>query len=200
VATLLRFLHGGFEPEHPFAGVRAMPAGPGAPEVWLLGSSGDSAACAAHFGTAFSFAHFINPFGGAEVVRAYARSFRPSDQLAKPRASVAVFVVCADTEAAAVRLAQSRKLWLARQGSGERHPYATVAEVEAHEFTQRELAVLARNEGRTIAGTPEQVRDRLLAMSAEFGVEEFVVLTITEDYATRLRSYELLGEAFGLSG
>jgi hypothetical protein len=30
-------------------------------------------------------------------------------------------------------------------------------------------------------------------------VEEFVVLTITHDFAARLRSYELLAEAFGLA-
>lgn len=33
---------------------------------------------------------------------------------------------------------------------------------------------------------------------AAYGVEEVVVLTITEDYASRLRSYTLLAEAFGL--
>ena len=57
VADLIGFLHDRLDPGHPFAGVRAMPSGPGAPEVWLLGSSDESAACAAHLGTAFSFAH-----------------------------------------------------------------------------------------------------------------------------------------------
>ncbi len=57
IADLIGFIHGRFEPDHPFADVTAMPAGPTAPELWLLGSSGASAAYAAHFGTAFSFAH-----------------------------------------------------------------------------------------------------------------------------------------------
>src|SRR5213592_1780771 len=108
VADLLGFLHGDLPPQHPFGGVLAMPTGPTAPEVWLLGSSDQSAAIAAHFGTGFSFAHFIIPRGGAPVVRAYQRAFRPSAYLAEPRASVGVFVVCADTEAAALRLAKSR--------------------------------------------------------------------------------------------
>src|SRR5207245_1869956 len=83
----------------------AMPTGPTAPEMWLLGSSDASAAVAAHFGTGFSFAHFINQEGGAEVTRAYRRQFKPSQWLQAPRASAAVFVVCADTEAEAQRLA-----------------------------------------------------------------------------------------------
>src|SRR5437870_9812704 len=51
IADLIAFLRDGPPAGHPFAGVRAMPTGPTAPDVWLLRSSGDSAAYAAHFGT-----------------------------------------------------------------------------------------------------------------------------------------------------
>src|SRR5205814_9130057 len=94
VQDLLAFVHGELPPEHPFAKVRAMPTGPTAPELWLLGSSDQSAALAAYFGTAFSFAHFINAEGGAEVTRAYARQLRPSPWTPAARASGAVFGVC----------------------------------------------------------------------------------------------------------
>ena len=40
----------------------------------------------------------------------------------------------------------------------------------------------------------------LLALSADYGVDELVVVTITHDPKARLRSYELLAEAFGLPG
>ncbi len=200
IADLLRFVHDQVEPDHPFAGVHAMPTGPTAPEIWLLGSSDESAAFAAHFGTAFSFAHFINPRGGAAVVRAYQRAFRPSAWLAEPRASIGVFVICADTEAEALRLAKSRILYIVRLDSaGARLPYPTVAEAEAHVYTPRELAIAEYNRDRAVAGAPEQVRDRLLALAAEYGVDELLILTITEDYASRLRSYELLAQVFGLS-
>ena len=46
--------------------------------------------------------------------------------------------------------------------------------------------------------TPEQVKARLLAIGEQYDVDEFVVVTITYDFAARLRSYELLAEAFGL--
>src|SRR5881296_4587329 len=59
IADLIGFLHNQVAPDHAFAAIRAMPVGPSAPEVWLLGSSAESASFAAHFGTAFSFAHFI---------------------------------------------------------------------------------------------------------------------------------------------
>src|SRR6266566_8306420 len=103
VEDLVAFVHGELPPEHPFATVRAMPTGPTAPELWLLGSSDQSAALAAHFGAAFSFAHFISDEEGAEITRAYARSFRPSAALATPQASAAVFVVCAEHRRAGLR-------------------------------------------------------------------------------------------------
>src|SRR2546423_715381 len=79
--------------DHPFARVLGMPTGPSLRAVWLLGSSDQSAEMAAHFGTAFSFAHFINADGGGEATRAYTQAFKPSAILAAPCASVAVFVV-----------------------------------------------------------------------------------------------------------
>src|SRR4029079_18595288 len=70
VSDLLGFLNNGLPLEHPYGHVLAMPTGPTSPEVWLLGSSDQSAILAAHFGLGFSFAHFINADGGAEVTRA----------------------------------------------------------------------------------------------------------------------------------
>jgi luciferase family oxidoreductase group 1 len=199
VQDLVAFVHGELPPEHPFAKVRAMPTGPTAPELWLLGSSDQSAALAAHFGAAFSFAHFINADGGAEIMRAYAREFKPSPWLATPQASVAVFVVCADTHAGAERLAQSRDLFVARLYTGRGGRYPTVAEAEAHEYTAWERQIVEHARGRRVAGTPAECRERLEALAADYGVEEIVVVTITETVETRRRSYELLAEAFELT-
>lgn len=198
VRDLIGFLGNDLPPEHRFATVRAMPAGPGVPEIWLLGSTDASAACAAHFGTAFSFAHFINADGGAAVTRAYARAFRPSPRLAAPQASAAVFAVCADTEAEAERLSRSRDLFIVRLYTGRAGPYPSVEEAEHYPYSPREQAIVHHARQRTVAGAPEQVRDRLLDLAAEYGVDELVVVTITHDPKARLRSYELVAEAFGL--
>jgi len=196
VADVLAFVANRVPPDPAFAKVVAMPSGPTAPEVWLLGSSDESAAVAAHFGTAFSFAHFINDEGGAEVTRGYARRFRPSEMLAAPRASVAAFVVCADTEAEALRLAKSRDLFVVRLYTGRSGRYPSVEEAEAHPYTEREVAIVRQARRRTIAGAPEQVREGLLALAAGYGVEEVVVVTITHDVKARFRSYELLAQIF----
>lgn len=198
VADVMAFLRDALPADHPFAGVHAMPTGPTAPEVWLLGSSDESAAIAAHLGAGFSFAHFINSDGGAEVTRAYLHHFRPSAGLPAPRASVAVFALAADTEAEARRLARSRELFLVRLYTGRAGPYPSVEEAETYPYSAQERALLPHLRRRSIAGAPEQVRDALQALAGEYGVDELIIVTITHDPKARLRSYELLAQAFGL--
>jgi luciferase family oxidoreductase group 1 len=200
IADMLAFLADDVAPDHPFAGVHAMPRGAGLPEIWLLGSSDQSAAYAAHFGCAFSFAHFINDRGGPEVMRAYRQFFRPSPRLAQPRGSIGVFVLCADTEAEAVRHAASRDLWRLRLDQGILGPIPTVAEALAHPYTDAELRRIAFNRQRQVVGAPAQVRDGLLALVNAYGVDELVIVTVCHDFGARLRSYELLAELFGLRG
>jgi luciferase family oxidoreductase group 1 len=199
VADLLGFLRGDLPPDHPFARLLAMPTGPTAPEVWLLGSSDQSAAMAAHFGTAFSFAHFISADGGPEVTRAYARGFKPSPSLGAPRASVAIFVVCAPSAEEAERLSRSRDLHIARLYTGRSGRYPSAAEAEAYDYSPREQAIVEQARRRRIAGTPEQCRAQLEAMAAAYGVEEVIVVTITESWETRVRSYALLADVFDLA-
>jgi alkanesulfonate monooxygenase SsuD/methylene tetrahydromethanopterin reductase-like flavin-dependent oxidoreductase (luciferase family) len=49
-----------------------------------------------------------------------------------------------------------------------------------------------------VLGTPEQVRDQLEQIAAEYRAQELIVVTITHDHALRRRSYQLLAEAFEL--
>jgi luciferase family oxidoreductase group 1 len=196
VADLVGFLRGELAEDHPFASVRAMPDGPGAPQVWLLGSSSTSAGYAAQLGLPFSFAHFITPFAGPQVVAAYRRDFRPSPGLAEPLATVAVSVLCADTDAEAQRLAASFHLSRVRPGGSDAAPIPSVEEAEAYPYTPLERALLAQSRRRLVAGAPERVQAQLAALAGRFGVEELVVVTVCHEAMARLRSYELLAEVF----
>jgi luciferase family oxidoreductase group 1 len=170
------------------------------PEVWLLGSTDQSAGVAAHFGTAFSFAHFISGVGGPEAIEAYRGAFRPSAGREEPRASAAVFVVCAESEAEALRLSRSRDLFLLRLYTGRPGPYPSVEEAEAYPYTSGDQAMIQHNRQRTIAGAPDHVAERLHAFAREHQVDELVIVTITHDPKARRRSYELVAEAVGLEG
>src|ERR1700730_12103974 len=170
ISDLLGFLKGDLPQGHPFRGIRAMPDGPTRPELWLLGSSGEGAAIAAHFGTAFSFAHFISDEGGAAAPRDYVERFRPG-VLDAPRASVAVFALAADTEAEAKRLAKSRDLWIVRLYTGRPGAFPSVEEAESYPYTEQETAIVQHARQRTIAGAPQQLRERLLSLPQAYGAD-----------------------------
>lgn len=198
VVDLLGFLDDDLEAGHPYEGVRAMPAGPGGPEVWILGSSSHGAACAAYLGLPFSFAHFITPDYGQQVVGAYRKGFTPSSRLDRPRASLAVSVLCAETDRAAQRLATSVAVWHLRPEGGSRGPLLPPEDATRVSLTAVERARVEQRRAGMVAGTPERVRRRLGELAAMFDVDELVVLTACHDQADRLRSYELLAQTFEL--
>ncbi|GAA4049084.1 LLM class flavin-dependent oxidoreductase [Hymenobacter glaciei] len=179
--------------------VMAAPQAATSPELWLLSSSGQSGLFAAHLGMAFSFAQFINGSGGPAAVRQYRERFRPSRELAAPLANVAVFLICADTETKAQELRAAMDLMLLRFGKGERGAFPTAEEVATYRFSSEDQAHLAFNRNRVVSGTPAQVHAQLTQLAAEYEVDEITAVTITARFEDRVRSYELLAEAFALA-
>ena len=183
---------------HPWGRVRAMPRGESVPEVWLLGSGGDSGYIAAEHGTAYSFAQFISGIDAAPFVRAYRERFRPSAGLAAPRASVAVGVICADTRDEARRLASGIELWRRRIMRGFDRGIPAPDEALSELQPGWEPIPLGTDGARLVAGTPADVRAELLRIAERCGVDEVIAVTVTHDFAARVRSYELLAEAMEL--
>jgi luciferase family oxidoreductase group 1 len=184
--------------QHPFADIRAMPSGATSPQVWLLGSSDYSGRLAAYLGLRFAFAHFINANGGDAVSRAYRNDYRASAREQHPASMVCVFALCADTAAEAERLAISidhRRLLMAL---GREGLVATVAEAQAFPYSERDRLIIERDRSRAVIGTPDTVKQRLLQIANDYVADELMIITITGDYASRKRSYELLADAFGL--
>jgi luciferase family oxidoreductase group 1 len=200
VRDLVGFLDGRLPDDHPFARVKAMPAGDTSPEVWLLGSSDYSGALAAQLGLRFAFAHFISARGGDAVMRAYREAFKPSAREATPRSLLCVFVICAETGAEAERLASAIDLRRLHMALGIDAPMPTYEEAAAHRYTDRERAYVLSQRERVVLGAPDEVRGRLLELADQYAADELMLLTITGDYASRRRSYELLAKAFGLAG
>jgi len=198
IQDLLAYLRDEVPDGHPFAGISAQPRGATMPEPWLLGSSDQSALYAAYFGCAFSFAHFITERIGPEIMAAYRREFRPSVWNAKPACSIGIAAICAEDEHNADRLAKSRDLSRLRMEQGILGPVPTVEEAEAYAYSHEEKLRIAFNRQRQVIGTPAQCKAKLLAYAEKYGVDEVVIVTITHDFAARLKSYELLAREFGL--
>jgi luciferase family oxidoreductase group 1 len=84
LGELLGYLENRIPAGHPFARLAALPGRPHVPDVWLLGSSAQSALWAADNGLPYVFADFINP-EGATYAALYRDRFCASETLAQPR-------------------------------------------------------------------------------------------------------------------
>ena len=193
LVELLAHLEDTLPPDHPFARLPAFLPGDERPEAWLLGSSPQSGIWAAELGLPYSFADFINP-RGAQIARDYRRAFVPSVRLERPRVSVGVWALAAETEEEAQHLAASARMTLRLLRRGRLIPVPPPE--KALRFLEQDGAGTRSERRRGIIGTPAQVRERIEEVAAEYEADEVIVLTITHDHAARRRSYELIAEAF----
>ena len=196
LVELLGYLDGTIPPDHPFARLAGtLPGRPEGPEPWLLGSSRDSALWAAELGLPYAFADFINP-RGAEIAALYRERFAEHEHPGRPRTAVAVWVVCADTDEEAQRLASSARMTFTLLRRGQLT--AVPPPEKAIRFLQSEDRAAAgpRSERRAIIGSPATAAEQLREVVSSYGAEEAIVVTITYDHDARARSYELLAEAF----
>ncbi len=199
---LLAFLHHDFPPNHPFSQIKVSPEMPGGPEVWLLGSSLWSASAAAQLGLPYAFAHFIEPGPARAAIEHYRTNFVASSSTMRvPHAMLALGVVCANTQQEADRLILSARLFRRRIRQGDIRPIPTVEEA-IRELGPEPTSVahdMPTDFPRYVVGTPDKVRDQLTLMADELRVQELMVVTIVHDHAVRMRSYELLAQAFPLT-
>lgn len=100
---LLGFMRGTLPEGHPHRGAAVIPALDVAPETWVCGTE-TAGPQAARTGSSFCCSLFHGRLAPLELITRYRSSFRPSKELAAPRAAIAVCGVCADTEAEALAM------------------------------------------------------------------------------------------------
>ena len=176
--------------------VRLQPEIDTAPQIWLLGSSDYSGALAAQLGLSFAFAHFINPRGGDMVTRLYKEKFTQNFPGEKPNAIVCTFAIVAETDEEAERLAAPIDLRRLHMALNIDSPVPTYEEAARHRYSAEERQYVMSQRARAVIGGPQKTRTELKEMVDRYAADELMVLTITGDYESRRRSYELLIEAF----
>jgi len=199
LTDLQNYFHDTGEPGTIQARIRAIPQVKTVPNMWLLSSSGQSGLFAAHFGMGFSFAHFINPFGGPDNVAMYKQKFKPSQDLQSPEANMAIFIFCSEDEEKVMKhkaVMDHRFLQFERGSAITPLGYE---DVKNETYTLAEQDRIRYNRQRVVAGTPEKVKARLKQLAVDYNVNEIVVVTIAEDFGDRMESYRLLADMFSLA-
>ncbi|TPV93339.1 MAG: LLM class flavin-dependent oxidoreductase [Myxococcales bacterium FL481] len=179
-------------------GVQAVPSDIDAPPLWILGTTPNSARFAARAGLPYAFGAFIDSRRLDEALATYHAEFQPSPRCPVPRLLVGVHLLCAETEARAHTLVRPIQWWFARTVvRGLNVGFPSLDEAEAADYTPGERLLLDYRVEADVIGTPKTCARRLHDMAARHRIDEFAVVTITPDFAARVRSYELLAHAMG---
>ncbi|MFE4827172.1 LLM class flavin-dependent oxidoreductase [Streptomyces sp. NPDC056672] len=202
LSELTRFLDDDFPDGHPYSRIHAVPGpvqGPTArPPIWLLGSSGFSARLAGVLGLPFAFAHHFSAQNTIPALDLYRESFRPSAVLDAPYALIGVAALASDDEREARRQVLTGALSMVRLRTGRPGLVPTPEEAEAYQFSSLEQEFVNTWLTNIVHGTPDAVRDGLDDLQKRTGADELMITANAHGGEARLRSYELIADAYGL--
>ena len=191
----LRDLFRFFDGTHPH--ITAVPGRGYHPAVWMLGSSDYSAQVAGALGLPFSFAHHFASHNTDAALAVYRDAFRPSRDLPAPYSMIGVPVICAETSERAHWLSGPSQLSFVRLRQGRPQQLPTPEAAAEYVFTPAERELARTWTAPLIVGDPSEVRAQLEALAERTQVDELMITTMVHGAADRLRSYELVAEAWG---
>jgi len=194
-ATLKALLEGEIPPDHPWAELHITPKTNGAPELWMLGSSGGSAELAGQLGMNLALARFITPdHCSPSIFDAYTRAWDAAGHESSPQRLLAIGAFCAETQEQAELLAGTAIYRKMMNSTGDRSDLLPPEEVQDKRagFSVSQHAEYDHLLKGYTVGTPEKCQAELDALAKLFGTNEIAIVTVTSDFDARLESYRLL--------
>jgi luciferase family oxidoreductase group 1 len=176
--------------------VHAVPGEGMAIPIWLLGSSDFSAQLAGHLGLPFAFAGQFSPAYMQTALALYRECFHPSEVLHKPYAMVGVNVFAADTAHEARYLSTSQQQMHVSLARGIPQQMPPPVHCMDGLWTPAEQASVEATLHASIVGDPVMVAEQLHAFVAATHADELIINTMIYDHAARMRSYEIVAQAW----
>ncbi|MGW1023992.1 LLM class flavin-dependent oxidoreductase [Streptomyces sp. NPDC002577] len=209
LAELTRFLDDDFPDGHRYTRIHAVPGpvqstspggvqSPHRPPIWLLGSSGFSARLAGVLGLPFAFAHHFSAQNTLPALDLYRDSFQPSEVLDAPYALIGVSALATDDEKEARRQVLAAALNMVRLRTGRPGLVPTPEEAESYPFNSLEREFIDGWNANVVHGTADQVRAGLDDLQKRTGADELMITANAHGGDVRVRSYELIADAYGM--
>jgi luciferase family oxidoreductase group 1 len=181
-----------FRPDQQGKPVQAMPGMGVDVPIWILGSSLFSARLAAQLGLPYAFASHFAPQYLVRALEIYRDEFKPSADLTRPYAMIALNVIAAETDEEAMRLFSSLQQAFLNIQRGTRRPLQPPAENMDDLWSDIERLGVESFLTGSVVGSPENVRRGLEAFLAMTNADEIMVSAPIYDHATRLESFRIV--------
>jgi luciferase family oxidoreductase group 1 len=188
ISELRGFLTGHFDASHRFQQAE-LPALSTVPPIYLLGASVSSASLAGRCGLPFAYAHYKNPAHTADALHLYRERFAGSET--EPHAILTVRVIGRDTVAQASAAASWTAAVDIRQTATRQAGWTldnrvlldpSLSEIE------RKLTDALLAKSSTFVGDAKRLRSDLLALAADAGADEVMIVPTEFDTSGRLAS------------
>jgi luciferase family oxidoreductase group 1 len=183
-------------PVQPGQFLQAVPGADTNVPLWILGSSLFGAQLAAMLGLPYAFASHFAPDALMQALQVYRENFKPSAQADKPYAMIGVNIIAADTDEEARHLFTSPQQAFTNIFRGTRGQLLPpIDDIESYWSPSEKIQ--ASNMLRcSIVGSRQTIRDGLARLIDQTGADELMVAAAIYDHGARLRSYEILAEAW----
>ncbi|HEX3623603.1 MAG TPA: LLM class flavin-dependent oxidoreductase [Acidimicrobiales bacterium] len=170
----------------------ATPVATSTPQIILLGSSGYSARLAGLLGLPFTFAHHFDTGGTLDALDIYRDAFQPSAVLDAPYAIVTANVLVAATDEEAEWEAAPGQLMVHAIRRGRFEPLVSPEVAATHPLIGAARAMPSNR----IVGAPATALRQLDDLVAAAAADEIMVSGAAYELRARVRSLELLAEAW----
>lgn len=179
--------------------VRAIPGEGLEIPIWILGSSLFGAQLAAMLGLPYAFASHFAPAQMTEAVRVYRERFQPSAQLDRPYLMLGFNAFAAESAEEAELLATSVQQAFVNLRSGKPAKLPPPLPGYGETLPPQARAMLDQVLACSAIGGAATVKERIEAFVERTGADELMITSQIYDHRARLRSYEIVAEAFGQS-
>ena len=176
--------------------VRAVPGEGLDVPIWILGSSLFGAQLAAMLGLPYAFASHFAPAAMDDAIRVYRERFQPSRQLDRPYVMLGFNAFAADSDEEARLLATSVQQAFVALRTG--NPGKLQPPMPGYEETlpPQAKAILDQVLSCSAIGAPATVKAAIEDFVGRTGADELMITSQIYDHEARLRSYEIVAEAF----
>lgn len=181
-----------------FVNVKAAPESIVLPEVFMLGSSGNSAIEAGKMGISYGYVQFFTGKIEKEIFEAYRKNFKPSAYQQVPNVLACYLITVAETDEEAEYQALSTDIARMHLYTGKRIQRISPEEAKNYPLSEAERYFIEQNKGWHIRGELNKVVQQLWNEKEKYGFDELMICTIPFAQDFKLREYELLAEAFEL--
>lgn len=176
--------------------VRAIPGEGANVDLYILGSSTESAYLAAKMGLPYAFAGHFAPQQFYEAVEIYKQNFQPSIYLKKPYTMACVNVIAAYSDDEAHYLSLTMYQSFLNIISDRRQPIVSPEDTNLQDATEQQKYVLKSMTALSFIGSRSTLHAAFTEFINQCGVDEIIVSSNIYDQKAKRKSYQIVSELF----